>query len=304
MTVGNSDPSSVPVHLKFSPSRLSTEDSCPQKAHYTYSRGLDPGSSKPTPALLRGTIIHRYMDLWHGQGIKPVDAFSILKEEFPTYEGQILTPVGLVYMQRYVATHQDDLKRYRVVGAEKRFIIPFTTPHGHEVFLDGIIDLIVEDLLNRNAIEIWDHKTDSRNIWSGDVVSFDRQLNQYAVIAYLLDYDPTRITVNQIKTSLTKIESIGKAPKEELFHRHSAPVTPSSVEAWMRNIGKRIDQILEAEYVHKNLGAHCIFCPYRQACQMELNGVDPEPYLRSNFGKRDDSDLTLILDIEDGVFDA
>lgn len=276
------------------------EDACPQRGHYTYSRGLDPGPNRPTKALLLGSIIHKFLELWHGEGKQPSVAFKEVDAEFPIYEAKILLPVALTYMSRYVAVHKDDTTQFRVVATEQRFIVPFDTPKGHRVYLDGIIDMITEDL-RTGKLHIWDNKTDSRNLWSSDVLLFDRQLNAYTVIANQLDYDPSVLTVNQIKTSKTSPESIVKAPKEDLFARHSVEVTPSTVAAWRRAIGKRIDQILEAEYIHKALGSHCLTCPYRQACQMELNGVDPEPYLRSL--SSGGGDLNIIIDIDDGAFD-
>lgn len=272
-----------------------------------YFRDLDPGESPFSEALTRGLIIHRMLELMRATGQTPTEVFLTVREEYPRYEAQLLLTVALIYMQRYVKVYADDPLKYNFVAVEQRFIIPYTTPRGHQVYLDGRFDAIVENLSEGGRLEIWDDKTDSRNVWSSDVVALDRQLNGYAVMASLLDYDPTRIVVNQIKTSYKSPESVAKQPKENLFARHSAPVTPKTVAAWTLAIGKRIDQILEAEYVHKNLGAHCMYCPFRQACQMELNGLNPEPYLRS-FGKRSEAtpgggNLNLILDIEDGVFD-
>lgn len=274
-----------------------------------YSRDLDPGAQRVTDALLRGLIVHKFLELWHGEGKHPNQAFQEVRELFPTYEAQIITPVALVYMLRYVNVYKDDPVRFQVIATEKRYTIPYTTPHGHQVWLDGIIDMIVEDIVD-GVVDVWDNKTDSKNLWSPDVVMLDRQLNSYTVILHLLALNPQRLTVNQIKTKFTKPESVHKAAKEDLFGRHSVTVTPASINSWMIAIGKRIDQILEAEYIHKNLGAHCIYCPFRQACQMELKGVDPEPYLRNNFGSRSEAqttgggDLRIILDIEEGIFDA
>lgn len=290
----------VPPHLKFSPSRLSAEDTCPQRAYYMYSRDLDPGEQRSGKAALLGTIIHKFLELWHGEKKHPQEAFLQIRELFPTYEGQILLPVALVYMLRYVKVYPVD--DFYVVGTEMRYTVPFTTPHGREVYLDGIIDMLTE---SEDGLKIWDNKTDSKNLWSADVVMFDRQLNAYTVIADAIGYKPKALVVNQIKTSISKPEKIHVASKEDLFARHSVTVTPTSINAWKLAIGKRIDQILEAEYIHKALGSHCIYCPFRQACQMELQGVDPEPYLRT-FDKRSENsgggDLRITVDIEEGIF--
>lgn len=299
------EPVAVPPHLKFSPSRLDSEDSCPQKAYYMYSRDLDPGEDRPGNALLLGLIIHKFLELWHGEGIHPQDAFLTVRELFPSYEAQILLSVALVYMLRYVKVYHSE--NFYVVATELRYTVPFTTPHGHQVYLDGIIDMLTEKEAGSGKVSAWDNKTDSRNMWTSDVILFNRQTNFYSVLLSLIGYEVTELTINQIKTAIKKPEKIHTAPREDLFARYSVGVTPTTINAWKLAIGKRIDQILEAEYVHKTLGSHCIYCPFRQACQMELKGVDPEPYLRNNFGKRSErgsggGDLSITIDIEDGVF--
>jgi hypothetical protein len=158
--------------------------------------------------------------------------------------------------------------------------------------------MVVEEILSGKLIVV-DNKSDARNKWTKEVVSFDRQLNQYVVMLWLMDYDPSGVMVNQIYTGFTKPESIATAPIDKLFSRPTIEVSESRIRRWSLAIGNRIDQILDAQYVHMHLGGHCVWCPYRSACNMVLDGQDPTPYLRTNFGPRDQKPLELIIDFGD-----
>lgn len=311
MEVGNSllfvspnEPGQVEEIVRFSPSRLSTEDFCPQKAHYSYAHQLALPPQKPSRAQMLGTLIHKFLELWHGPDhVHPSSAVKIIRDdpEFQKYEDQLLLYIALTYMTRYVAYYKNDPSRFKFLAIEKRLTVPFTTPRGHQVFLDGILDAIVEDT-QTGKFGPWDHKTSAKAIWTKEVVAFERQLNQYLAMLYLMDYAPSLLTVNQIYTGKQKIESVANCPADELFSRHTIEVKPSRMEQWLQSIGHRIDQILEAGYVHKNLGGHCVWCPFRQACSMELDGIDPMPYLRT-FSPRSEGKepLQIVIDIEEGL---
>lgn len=289
---------SIDDTLRFSPNKLNTYDFCPQKAHYRYVENIIGPEEKPSEALLRGLIIHKYLEYWVRDNQPPSVSFERVQKDFPTYEGQLITYAVLTLMMRYCAVYKNDPQRYKVLAVEQELLVPFDTPKGRRVYLHGILDLVVEEIAT-GKLGLWDNKSDSRNKWSKEVVSFDRQLNQYAVMLMLMDYDPTYITVNTIYTGYTKPESIATAPIEKLFNRHTIQVTEQRLKQWAKAIGMRIDQILDAEYVHMRLGDHCIWCPYRTACNMVLDGQDPTPYLKSNFGSREQKALDIIIDLGD-----
>lgn len=279
----------IPEHLRYSPSKLKLYHFCEQRAHHHYIDGLKL-EGLTTEALLRGKIVHKYLELWHGDDhVHPNDALVELykSSEFSSYEGKLLVMWANTAMVRYIGKYgKEDHKRYKFHAVELREQATITTPKGRVVYLDGIPDTLVEDKIEK-TIGPWDHKTSGRNLWTKDAVVFNPQLGQYVCMFVAQGYPINTATVNQIYTGIKKIENLANTPLEKLFSRHTISLTPTQIEQWTWWLGTRIDRILdhqESGELEMNLGEHCVNyggCPFRSACQMRMEKKDPTFYIQN-----------------------
>lgn len=278
MTSENPD---VPEELRYSPSKLKLYHFCEQRAHYHYMEGLRV-EGMTTEALLRGKIIHRYLELWHRDHMHPNDACQILYKEYPTHEGFMLVTWGLTCMVRYIGRYgKDDLRRFKWHMIEERFQTTILTPKGREVVLDGILDALVEDIIEK-TLGPWDNKSSSINLWDKEVVFFDPQLGQYVVMGVAHGYPISTATINQIYTGIKVVTNLANAPLDKLFSRHTIALTPRQIETWEYRLGKKIDKIIDNLDGEKDMhtGPHCKYCPFRGACQLVMRKEDPTPYIQ------------------------
>jgi len=293
----------IPEHLRYSPSKLKAYHFCEQRAHYHYMHGLRLESTS-SEALMRGKISHRFLELWHKDHVHPNESFTQLyTKEFPSFEQQMLVIWANTMMIRYIGRYgKEDLKRYIFHKIEERFQVTIVTPKGREVYLDGILDALVEDLLE-HTIGPWDHKTSAVNMWTADAVVFDAQLGQYVCMAVGQGYPINTATINQIYTGIKKVDNLANTPLDKLFSRHTIPLTPTQIEMWTYMLGSKIDKILDNLSLEKdkNLGAHCNYCPFKGACRMEMRKEDPSIYIEKVLTpaiKNTDPDD---IEIEEGV---
>lgn len=287
----------LPSHLKFSPNRLSKYSECQQLGRYTYEHKLEPSVGREqTNALQLGTITHRFLELWYSDRLHPADAYRVVDKEFTKYEDKLLAATALTIMTRYVQVYKDDHITWKIYAAEKRLIVPYKTPNGTTVYLDGKMDLIAED--SQGNFGLWDHKTSARNTWNADTVLFDPQFNQYLAMLMLCDFMPTYAMVNQIYTGSHDAKKIVSTPRDKLFSRIRINPSPARIEDWLNYIGKQIDQILEQPVAPMNRGHHCTWCPFRNACSLVIDGKNPEPYLQANFKPRKSPNFNIIVDLQ------
>ncbi len=279
-------PEGLDERLRYSPNKLGKYHFCEQRAHYTYIHGLRV-EGPDTEALLRGKITHDYLERWHRDGQHPNKAFSELMRKYPSYEGTLLVQWCNALMVRYVGVYgKRDAGRYVFHTVENEYYVEMTTPKGRTITLTGRIDTIVEDT-QENTIGPWDHKTSGYNLWTKRAVMFDAQLNQYAVMCGLMGYPVNAITINQLYTGFKSIKGVANAPAEKLFSRHTVPISPGRLARWERNIGARIDKIIDSLELYeqqgveldKHQGPHCTNCPFMGACELELDNQDPTFYI-------------------------
>jgi hypothetical protein len=253
---------------------------------------------KATPNMKLGAIIHRFLELWHSQGIQPSEAFgSYISKEFQAYDEKLLSMTALTLMTRYVNSYRNDLDKFTVEKAEYEMLVPATTYKGRHVFLHGILDLVLLNEYNERGI--WDHKTSSTASWTNDTVLFDTQMSQYLCMLMLNGDEPKFGTINQIYTGITKLENVASAPQDKLFSRITIRPSLIRIEEWTARLLERIDFILDESHIHKNMGSHCAWCPFKQACNLELEGQSNVEYLKANFAPRGQERFTVTVDLSE-----
>jgi hypothetical protein len=219
-----------------------------------------------------------------------------IKEEFgETKQQREVAISALTIMTRYVSAYEKEDRNLTIHGAEHRMIVPYSTPKGTTIYLDGIIDLIASDPYGR--LGPWDHKTSGRMVWRQDTVHFDPQLNQYLALLYLTDYMPEYALINQINTGVKNPSRVANMPRDELFNRIRIEPSPVRIEAWLSEIGHAIDDILEAERVKKILGQHCTRCDFRPICHAEMDGIDTTDLIEAHYKPRGTPDYQIIVNL-------
>lgn len=294
MTFNDLTTDKVPNELRFSSSRLSTYDGCWKKAEFIYHKGYRIDYT--SPALTMGRIIHRILELHYSGLATPIEAYpKYLNDEFPTFKEQQDVWGAVALCQRYV-NYFAKKDNFKILGIEKELVVPYTTPNGVTVYLHAIMDLI--GLTEKDELFVMDHKSSARNVWNKEMVWFDAQIAFYMCVLMQLDFEPNIGVINQISTATKDATKIGNVPAEKLFTRIPVRPTPRMLEAWLREFGEKIDRILEADFFPRSLRNTCSSCPYREACSMELQGIDSLPYLEANFNSRNDTEYEIEIDIE------
>lgn len=284
----NLDPDKIPHHLRFSPSGLDTYDTCLKRGYYLYKRGF---RTKSTERYLRlGSIIHKMLELYY-KGTSIAELPSTL-EEFPTAEDQMLMYSALGLLYRYEQHYGPLEKNWTINAIEQYVIIPYTTPKGNHVYLNGIIDMIIEEHGN---IMVVDHKSGAK-FWTADQVYFDRQLMIYAYMLHTIGFTPKRLLINNINTTPSACKNTNAMPTDRLFSRIPVPLNVKRIEGYMNIVGQNIDRILETSEFTYSTGKHCSTCPFREACAMEFEGIDPEPYLQTNFKSGEVKPFSIVIE--------
>lgn len=281
------DPDSIDPSLKFSPSGLNVWDECPKKGYYTYHRGFRKEAQESYLRL--GTIIHRMLAL-HYMEIPSME-FVGLEEEFPTYQEQqlMMESLGLIY--RYETFYGPREKDWNVLAVEQYMIVPYETPKGRTVYLNGFIDLILE---THQGLMVVDHKSGGK-FWTADEVYFDRQLMIYAYMLHSIGHTPSTILINNINTTPSVVRNVAKQPVEKLFSRVPVPIKPQRIEGYMAKVGQNIDRILDTTSFSYSTSKNCSKCYFKEACSMEFDGINPESYLQLNFSKQGTKPFSLII---------
>lgn len=266
-------------HIVFSPSQLNTWDECKKKGYYVYRKNFRP---ETTERYLRlGTIIHWMLQRMY-EGWPVTKILDEADNEFPTFEDNALVFKASGLMYRYQEHWRYGKDDFTILGVEQYMLVPYTTPAGRQVYLNGYVDLIYE---KAGRLGVIDHKSGAK-FWTLDQVFFDRQLMIYAFMLYLLGFQPHEVAINNVKTSVLG-EGVEKKLSSELFNRVTVPLDIRFLLGYMNEVGNTIDNILSLEKYDMSLSKeNCAGCIFRHACTMYLEGTNPDTYLQQNFGEK------------------
>lgn len=262
-------------HLRFSPSQLDVWDRCHKKGYYVYRQGYR--GTINSPAMRKGTVIHKALELKYRDKWTLIELMENMETVFPLYEDQVALQSIIGTLYRYEAYYAIRDDNFTTLAVESSLCVPFITPEGRTVYLNGIIDLIGET--SDGKLFVMDHKSTSRGFWTKDSVWFDRQLHIYAAMLYLMGYDPEIGVINNINTGLNPKTNAAHS----LFARVTAEISVSKLQRYLTDIGHRIDQILSYTTFPRNLNKSCGECQFKDACALALEGVDETDFLESNF---------------------
>lgn len=264
------------IHHVFSPSQLDKWDKCKKLGYYIYRRNFR--GEEQDRRMRLGTIVHWMLQrLYQGNSI--IKVLDMADDEFTTFEDNALVFKSSGLMYRY-QEYWREKEKFTNLGVEQYLLVPFTTPAGRQVYLNGYVDLIYED---KGRLGVMDHKTTAGKFWTVDMVFFDRQLMIYAWMLHTLGFTPFEVSINNIKTSQLG-ESIEKKLGSDLFSRVIVPLDLPFLKGYMHEVGKTIDEILSLDEYPLSLSReNCSSCLFRHACTMHLEGINPETYLQTNF---------------------
>lgn len=262
------------LKLVFSPSQLDTWDRCQKLGQYVYRLGYRQESNDR--AAKRGSIFHWMLQRYY-EGKSVIEILELAEEEYKTYEEQSLVFECSGILYRYSEYWKQNGDKFKVLACEQYILVPYTTPRGRQVYLNGYVDLIVED--NGHLIVI-DHKTGQRH-WTKKMVWFDRQLMIYCFMLHTLGFTPHEGQINNVKTTI--IKDLQRKLGSELFSRVGNNLSASRLQNYMKHVGTTIDNILDLEDYALSMKRDCSGCNFQEACNMILEDVDPTAYLDTNF---------------------
>ena len=286
--ISPADPAEPSIqHLRFSPSQLDVWDRCLKKGYYVYRKGYRGAVN--TPATRKGTIIHKALELYHGSSWSMMEVMDNAEDIFPVYEDQRYLMELVALLLRYEAYYSSRDTKMQVLAVEANLCVPFDTPAGNRVYINGIIDMIGET--ENGELFVMDHKSTGRAFWTSDSVYFDRQLHLYMAMMYLMGYDPRIGVINNINTAT----NVKNAPAEKLFTRVAVRIDEGKLTRYLSDVGHRIDQILSYQDFPRNLNKSCGECQFKDACSLALQGIDETDLLESNFRNTSSGGFELVL---------
>lgn len=288
---------STPVNLpKFSPSSFQTYNQCPTLWKFTYIDGLRQKGTKQyfeVGTYAHELMHHMYRAVKEGIAIGS-DMLYALMEARMRQDAEKLTDDNAILMATVQKLFRDYIYRqspkidniiHSVIGVEHVVTIQVTTPHGHEVILEGIADLVYSTVDGR--IRVRDHKTGQRDVYSDENLPINPQLLFYFVVLSMLEHPMAGVEISFINSYPYKDRSQKKF--WELF-KFYGPFIPSTevIQQFWNYLLKRVDTILET-VPEPSYGQQCGSCAFKQVCIMNLNGVDPTYYILGQYDKTERS---------------
>lgn len=294
----SNDPLSWPI---LSYSQLQVWDRC----EYAWFLGYhEEWVKKEQPAYFNiGGMIHQMMDMYYsnlrlGQKDKKfVDDFINMKISEAMETDHTLLPAisiaaRLVYRYIDEFSPKED-KGHRVLSNEYHFTVPFTTGKGRHFILQGYIDLLTELF---GKIWCWDHKSSEGQFWTPNEVMMDPQTPLYAVALRELGMKVHGYIINMFNTYDYKKPL--EVSVEKLFRREDAYRTDKELNTILQETLFMVDDMLENnETPRRSLRRDCgKRCQFREPCLMGMKGMDPTPFLVTQFKKKDPVEVQVNFD--------
>lgn len=317
--------------LILSNSKLKTYNRCHNKYRYKYQLGWTP-KVKSVP-LEVGSWIHALLEAhykgkdWRKAHKKLTKKFNNYFDEIREQLGEDLPQVCEDIMVRYLYKYPDDLKRFKVIGAE----IDETVDLPNGMKLRVIIDLVLEER-HTGGIWLWDHKT-RKSFQDGEQGQLDPQLTLYHWAAKKLGFgNILGVCINELSTKPpTKpevlksgglsqranlvcdpytymqevkmrgldmdryssfIASLAVRNGDKFFRRTFMPKDPPMIKTMVREamqVGELIARAEKKQVFPRNYVARdCRWdCEYKDICITELQGGDPTELVKMFMETRD-----------------
>jgi hypothetical protein len=268
---------------------LATYAECPQRHLYSYALGLEP--KKPAPALIRGSLVHRALELFYNTGDaalataeldgwveKEREEYRRFYDEDERYEQDVewrkLRGLVRAYLEKAAPW---DLQEYSVVGNEHEF--KFEAGPGR--FFGGKVDgLFVENATGR--LVLFEHKY----LWDNEGKSAKVRYQPFWYALGLLRDPELGVKVSEICHNLLKRPHLrlcrGETPREleervykdamarpqEYVRRVKVEVTQQSLAEAERALLTLYERSMEGpEKRYRNEGPNCERrCPFVEIC--------------------------------------
>lgn len=272
---------------QFSHSQLGSAYTCQYRWKLQYGEGK---FLPPSIQMKKGSYIHGYleslylylMDPRNGYGGNPhrlsgdelLKAFNTVLVDGADF---VIANESMALVKRY-ADRLPKLDRFlHYVTVEQHYLVPFVTPGGNRVALEGYIDLTAIDT-RTGKVGNMDHKS-SLSPWTAEQAKIDSQLTFYwLILLSVIDHHgnpaPFPVSGGWINNLVTyPYKNMDAATAEgKLFHRFPLRTNPEAVEEYGKEIGRFIDRLIEQDYYPKRWTKDCHRCPFVRVCEAELNG--------------------------------
>lgn len=269
-------------------SRISTYLQCRLKYKFRYVEKLSPKVKSPKLSL--GSIIHEALEQFYNGYIKTKEQFlayydnwwktqeAEIEEKFPDFsldeklikKKDKAKDIGRIMLDGYWDRYAiDDKKFYKILLAEKEFIIPIRNPKTNYRSRYFDFKLKIDGLFREKRNDnLWLFETKTAKSWDEDV-NFLQRDDQ--MLLYLLGLQT--VLKKKLAGTLYNVLIKGKPSnrrKSPLFYRNKVYRGKLEIDAMKQQIWDLSEEIHKNKLYPRNIGLHCMWmCPYESLCNLE-----------------------------------
>lgn len=277
--------------LMVSHSQLGVWDRCRFSFHLGYTLGW---VQKEEPIYFtRGGLIHEWLAEYYNR-IKDVEinlgSSAFLIDEMQKALAQGVDPILVNQVGYLVRRYIEDYsvfedKGINIVEVEKHLVVDLTTPKGREFSLQGIVDMVLQDLSGNYWLR--DHKScGNAKFWSESEVLMDSQLPTYAAILRRHGMEVFGMDLNFLNTYDYKDKN-AQSP-DKLFKRMRTYRTATEQDNMLYEVGLAVDDIIDnRDNPRRSLKKDCAKCQFQDPCLLSMKGLDISTVMSANFKQKD-----------------
>ncbi len=285
---------------KVSFGQLLTWDRCRWQWSAKYIHKMD--TTKKRVRMGIGSMGHEMLFDWYKTGQDHSDIFlSKWMQDWEHLDGEQINGINIavlmfkMYLSEFSPMHD---RNYQTQSLEEHFQVPLTTPTGSRFELEGYIDRTSID--QRGNLWVEDYKWTSR-FWSPLQLQMDPQLTFYAGALRAMGRPVHGTMITQVNTYDYKDRT--KKTVDDMFRRELIYRSPAEIDAVMLEIGRTVDEMLEARELpvfKRNLRRDCADCDFAEPCLLGLKGIDSVEFMQRSPGfKPREKRPVLQLEIEE-----
>lgn len=276
---------------KFSPSSLSVYNECAVKWEYAYVDSLKSKGTKQYFELgnyFHELAHHLYRAVANGMKIGSNELMAFMEARIRqdattvTLESAEIMNTVFKMMRDYVLRQSPKIDSgiKSIYGVEATLSVHARTPHGHDVILEGIADLVYYTIDGQMVLR--DHKSGAKNPYSDEYLQIMAQLLFYAAVLVEKTHKVPKLELSYINSFDYKDRS--KQSLYKLFNLYSHTPNLAKIHNFWEYLLNRIDTILETE-PQPSFGQQCSSCSFKGICLMKLEDMNPTHYIMGQYDK-------------------
>lgn len=268
---------------------------CRRKFMVGYVYDIEPipwEGREGSPAEI-GTMGHAGMaELYRGKTHLEAEAAVRAEAEKLGLTGRPGEATALAAVGRYVrlAETKNPDEHMKVLMVEERLRVKIGTFYGHDVYITGAMDVVMEDDLG--GLHIMDHKFTANFSYLAGTIDLNRQGKTYAWLVQQLGREVDTFTLNMILRNPLK-KSPGLA-----YDRLTVYIDQDEIEAHVKYLAVTAEEMVrlhlevtagDESRAVPNPGNHCSWCPLKGVCAtMDSDPEEAKEILNVKFRKKEE----------------